>query len=99
MMDKLKTINSNELLKIQMKNSKFKKEYNNLQKEFILAKEIIELRQKANLTQIGLAKKAHTSQSAIARIESGAYKNISLRFLNKIASALNAVPDIHLKKI
>ncbi len=41
----------------------------------------------------------HTSQPAIARLESGNYKNLSLSFIRKVARALHAFPEIHIKKI
>jgi DNA-binding XRE family transcriptional regulator len=98
-MNKIKTINSDILLKKQMKNNEFKKEYNELEGEFKIAKEIIKLRRNADLTQKQLAKLAGTSQPAIARLESGNYKNLSLSSLRKIGKALGATPEIHFKKI
>jgi len=98
-MNKYKTINSDVLLKKQLKNNEFKKEYNELKDEFELAKEIIKLRKNAALTQKQLADLAGTSQPAIARLESGNYRNVSLAFLRKIGKALNATPEIHFKKI
>jgi transcriptional regulator with XRE-family HTH domain len=41
------------------------------------------------MTQSELAEKAGTRQSSIARLESGSY-NPSLRFLKKVAEALDA---------
>ncbi len=87
-----------DLLSSQLKNSQFRKEYEALEGEFILAKEIIALRIKSKLTQKQLAQQIGTSQPAIARIESGSYRNISLSFLRRIADALGAVPEIHLRK-
>ncbi len=98
-MKKLETINSEVLLKKQLKDNEFKKEYYNLEDEFKLAKEIIKLRKNAELTQKQLAELAGTSQPAIARLESGNYKNLSLSFLRKIGKALNATPEIHFKKM
>jgi len=88
----------NDLLKKELKNKEFKKEYDALDEEFLLAREIIKLRKINNLTQKELAEKVGTSQPAIARIESGNYKNISLAMLRRVAYALNAVPVIHLKR-
>ncbi len=62
-----------------------------------LAEEVIRLRIKANMTQTELARKAHTSQPAISRLESGSYTNVSLAFLRKIGAALGAVPVVHFK--
>ena len=87
------------LLKKQFQNKEFKKEYDELEDEFELAKEIIKLRKNAALTQKQLAELAGTSQPAIARLESGNYKNLSLAFLRKIGKALNATPEIHFKKL
>ena len=94
---KLRTKDFDSLLKTELKNIKFKKEYDDLSNEFSLAKEIIILRKKRHLTQKQLADKLGTSQPAIARIESGNYKNLSLSFINRLAKALNAESVIHLK--
>ena len=98
-MTKIKTINSKKFLKKQLKNEKFKKEYDDLQEEFEIAREVIKLRKKLNLTQKELAVLAGTSQPAIARLESGNYKNLSLKFLRKVGKALGTTPKIHFKKI
>jgi len=97
-MKKIKSYNYNDLLKNELKNNEFRNEYNSLEEEFCLAKEIINLRKSYKLTQKQLAEKVGTSQPAIARIESGNYTNISLSFLRRVAKALDAVPVIHLKR-
>lgn len=97
-MIKPETINSSLLLKKQMENEEFRKEYDLLEDEFELAKEIIKLRTKASLTQKQLAELAGTSQPAIARLESGSYKNVSLAFLRRVGKALNVIPEIHFRK-
>ncbi|WP_061224846.1 helix-turn-helix domain-containing protein [Leptospira weilii] len=94
---KLKTKDFNSLLNKELKKEDFKKEYDALSNEFTLAKEIIKLRKKRNLTQKDLAEKIGTSQPAIARIESGNYSNLSLSFINRLAKALDAKTVIHLK--
>lgn len=98
-MDDLKEYDFNDLLKSELKNKEFAKEYDALEKEYTLAKEFIKLRKEQNLTQSELAKLASTSQSAIARLESGNYKKLSLSFIRKVATALHAFPEIHIKKI
>lgn len=82
----------------QLKNAGLKKEYDALEREFALAAEIIELRRHRNLTQKQLAERVGTSQPAIARLESGSYQNLSLSFLRRIADALGAVAEVHLKR-
>lgn len=95
----MKATNVDKILKNELKNIDFKKEYDLIEGEFELAKEIIKLRLEANLTQKQLANMASTSQPAIARLESGNYKNVSLSFLRKIGKALGAVPEVHLKRL
>jgi len=82
----------------QLRDPDLRREYEALEEDFTLAKEIIELRRKRKLTQKELAELIGTSQPAIARIESGSYNNISLSFLRRLGRALGAVPEIHLRK-
>lgn len=72
-----------------LKDKKIAKAYKALEPEFILVQTIIEKRMEKGLTQAALAQKIGTKQSAIARLESGAY-NPSLSFLEKVAKALDA---------
>ena len=85
-------------LQEQLRDPELKKEYDAVEVEFALAREIIALRQQRNLTQRQLAEKAGTSQPAIARVESGNYRNLSLAFIRRLAAALDAEPEIHLRK-
>jgi DNA-binding Xre family transcriptional regulator len=97
-MSKDKGIGYKELLDKRLMNKEFKQEYDSLEEEYTLAKEIIELRIKKNLSQKELAIMAGTSQPSIARLESGKYKNVSLSFIRRVAKALDAVPELHLKQ-
>jgi DNA-binding Xre family transcriptional regulator len=90
----MKTINFNELLAENLKDNDFKKEYDALQEEFDVAKEIIRLRLTAGMTQKELARQAHTSQAAISRLESGNYRNVSLAFLRRIGAVLGVKPHV-----
>lgn len=60
-----------DLHKKWMKDPKYRHEYEGLEEEFALASALIEARSRAGLTQEELAAKMETSQSAIARLESG----------------------------
>ena len=95
---KIKEYKFENLLKKKLKDKNFREEYEKLEKEFVLAEEVIRLRLEKNMTQAELAQKAGTSQPAIARLESGKYNNISLSFLRKIGKVLNVEPEIHFKK-
>lgn len=92
----MKLKNYKTILKNNLKDSKFKSEYLFLEKEFSIAREVLDLRKKRNLTQKELATLIGTSQPAIARLESGNYENISLSFLKKVAAALGAEAEVHL---
>ena len=57
-----------------MKNAKYKAEYDAMGEEFQLARTLIEARMHAGLSQTQLARRMKTSQSYVARIESGQVK-------------------------
>jgi transcriptional regulator with XRE-family HTH domain len=60
-----------ELHKKWMDDPEYRREYEALEEEFALASAMIKARKRAGLTQEDLAKEMETSQSAIARMESG----------------------------
>jgi ribosome-binding protein aMBF1 (putative translation factor) len=60
--------------------------YAELDEEFALASAMIEARSRANLTQAELAKRMGTTQTVIARLESGRVKP-STRTLERLAGA------------
>ena len=93
----MKKTSYNEFLQEQLQDPELKREYDSVEVEFALAREIVSLRQQRNLTQRELAEKAGTSQPAIARVESGNYRNLSLSFIRRLAEALGAEPEIHLR--
>ena len=64
----------------------FEQEYKNL----VISEKIAELRHKAHLTQEELAKRIHTTKSAVSRYESNNYQGYSLSLLQKIAVACGA---------
>jgi transcriptional regulator with XRE-family HTH domain len=72
-----------------MKESGFKKGYEALEEEFSLASQLIEARARAGLTQAEVAERMGTSQSTVARLESGGAKP-SLSTLKRYAKATGA---------
>jgi DNA-binding XRE family transcriptional regulator len=88
-----------DVLHRQLQDKEFAREYAALGKEYELAAEFILLRRERKLTQAEVARRAGTSQPAIARLESGTYRNLSLSFLRRVARVLKAEPEVHLKRV
>lgn len=64
----------------------YAKEYEALEVEFEVARELIRARTRAHLTQADVAKRMGTTQSVIARLESGT-RSVNLKTLEKYAAA------------
>ena len=73
----------------KMGDPKFKAVYERNKAILSIGEKIAELRHKHKMTQLELAKKAHTSRSAIARYESGKYSRYNVSTLIRIAKALD----------
>jgi transcriptional regulator with XRE-family HTH domain len=82
-------VNWKEHKKQLMKDPAFRKEYEALEPEYRLASDLIRLRLSKGLTQEDLAKRLHTRQSAIARLEN-AGSLPSLSTVKRVAEALDA---------
>jgi len=72
----------------KMENRKFKTLYDEVSTKMSIGEQIAELRHKAKMSQLELAKKVHTSRTAIARYERGDYDRYNVGTLAKIARAL-----------
>ena len=89
-----------ELKKKALERPEVKAEYDRLADEFDLLDEFLKARAAAGVTQEELAKRIGTTQSAIARLESGKGKHSpSLATLQKYARALGCRLEVHLKRI
>jgi len=82
--------------KRMLKNPKVKAEYDALEEEFALINELLSARSRAKLTQAEVARRMGTSQSAVARMESG--RAPSLSSLRKYAHAVGRKVEIRLSK-
>jgi ribosome-binding protein aMBF1 (putative translation factor) len=78
-----------------MRSPKFRAAYEARAAEFELASELIAARARAGLSQAALARRMKTTQSAIARIESGKHWP-SRRTLERYAKATGSRPVIKL---
>ena len=74
-------------LKEQLKDTEFRSEYEALEPEYEIIKQIILARKELNITQEELAERSGIKQSNISRLERGTY-NPSLNSLKKIAKGL-----------
>ncbi len=70
-----------------MLDPKFRRTYENIQPKYVVIRAVLDERIKRGLTQAQLAERVGTTQSAIARFESGA-GNPTLGFLTKVSEAL-----------
>ncbi len=75
-----------ELHKKWLKEPKYRKAYEALEEEFVLASAVMEVRKRAGLTQEQLARKMGTTQPVVARLESGRSR-ASMRTLERLADA------------
>ena len=81
-----KSIDFQGYLKQQLKNPKVKKHYEEAGKQLEIAYKISPLRKRHHVSQSQLAKKLGTTQSNIARLETG-QQNFTTHTLQKIAKA------------
>jgi transcriptional regulator with XRE-family HTH domain len=75
-----------DLHKKWLKEPKYRKAYEALEEEFVLASAVIDVRNRAGLTQEELARKMGTTQPVVARLESGRSRP-SMRTLERLADA------------
>ena len=75
-----------EMHKKWLKDPKYKKAYDALEDEFVLAGAVMDVRNRAGLTQEELARRMGTTQPVVARLESGRSRP-SMRTLERLADA------------
>ncbi|MFH0913202.1 MAG: helix-turn-helix transcriptional regulator [Candidatus Omnitrophota bacterium] len=73
----------------KMENPKFKAVYDEVSAQMHVGEQIAQLRHKAKMSQLELAKRVDTSRTAIARYESGDYNRYNVGTLMRIARALH----------
>lgn len=82
-----------ELHKEWMKDPEYRREYEKLEPEFQIARQIIGARIRREMSQEELAKRAKTGQAVISRLE-GMNAKPSISLLSRIARALNTKINI-----
>ena len=84
-----------EMHRESMRNPEFRKAFNALKPKYDLIRAILDARIKKGVTQKELARRAGTTQSAIARFESGV-GNPTLDFLTKVSAAVGARIEVRM---
>lgn len=75
-----------EMHKQWLEEPKYKEAYDALEEEFVLAEAVMDVRNRAGLTQEELARRMGTTQPVVARLESGRSRP-SMRTLERLAQA------------
>lgn len=78
---------ANDFLDKLLDNPEVKAEYDKLEPEYALVREMIKARKRARLTQDQVAERMGTTKSAVARLESATHKP-SLRSIERYAAAI-----------
>ena len=78
-----------DYLKEELKNKEFKKAFDEEEIYASLAIQTAKIRQKGGLTQKELAKRLHTTQQTVSRLENIHNRSYSLRTLIELAQALD----------
>jgi transcriptional regulator with XRE-family HTH domain len=73
----------------KMGNPEFKAVYDEVSAKMNIGEQIAQLRHKAKMSQLELAKRVDTSRTAIARYENGDYNRYNVGTLMRIARALH----------
>lgn len=76
-----------DMLKKQLQNDEFRKEYEAIQPEMDVIRAIVDARVSQNLTQKELAERTGINQADISKIENGT-RNPSLNMLKRIAEGM-----------
>jgi transcriptional regulator with XRE-family HTH domain len=83
-------------LEEQLKDPDFAERFKRAGEAWDVALQLTALREKAGLSQKDLARKLHTSQQQISRLESPAYEGHSLSMLRRVAEVLGVTVRVTL---
>ena len=90
----MKKTNFDLYLEEQLKDPVFAGRFERAGEAWDVALQLAELREKAGLSQRDLARKLHTSQQNISRLESPSYEGHSLGMLRRVAEVLGATVHV-----
>ncbi len=86
-----------DALRAELRTLEFKKAYDALTPKYALISAMLDARNKKGMTQAEIERRAGTTQSAIARFESGR-TNPTLDFASRLSHAVGAKLEIRLSK-
>ena len=86
----MKKTNFDLYLEEQLKDTVFAERFERAGEAWDVALQLAALRERAGLSQKDLARKLHTSQQQISRLESPSYEGHSLSMLRRVAKILSA---------
>lgn len=95
----MKRTNFDAYLEEQMKDSAFAARFSQAGAAWDVAIQLAALRRGAGLSQKDLARRLHTSQQQISRLESPGYEGHSLSTLRRVAAVLNASVKVVIEPI
>lgn len=98
-MNKNKSTNFEEFEGELLKDSEFRKEYEDLKPKYEIIQSLIKRRNQLRMSQSQLARTVGTRQPAISRLERGEFNNVTLSTLIKVAHALDLDLKISLKAL
>ena len=87
-----KELTLNRVLKEKLRDKEFRKAFEEEDFYVRVAIRIAQLREKNHMSQKELARKLHTSQQAVSRIERG-YQNVTIGMLERVADVFHKKPD------
>ncbi len=85
-----------QVLAEHLKNPEVRQAYKELEPEFEIVRQIIDLRIKRRMTQAQLAKRVGTAQPNIARLENRRHASKEIDLLRRVADALDAKLEVRL---
>ncbi|MCG3199031.1 MAG: hypothetical protein GHCLOJNM_03539 [bacterium] len=86
----MRKTNFDKYVEDQLRDPHFRAKFDEADRAWDVAIQLVELREKAGLTQKELARRVGTTQQQISRLESPGYEGHSLRMLKRVATALDA---------
>jgi transcriptional regulator with XRE-family HTH domain len=89
--------NFDVFLEEQLRDPDFAERFKQAGEAWDVALQLAALRQQAGLTQKDLARKLHTSQQNVSRLESPAYEGHTLGMLRRVAEVLGATVRVRIE--